>query len=79
MTAVSEVYFIPHTWYFLAMSKLLCNMLFLICPLHSTSGQFIPIKTPLDSQYDIQIPEKNRFSINSFFKSLKTSKVMRRP
>ncbi|CAL1545933.1 unnamed protein product [Lymnaea stagnalis] len=34
-------------------------------------GVFLPFKTPLDSKYDDQVPEENRFTIDMLFNSIK--------
>ncbi|XP_046548823.1 mRNA-capping enzyme-like [Haliotis rubra] len=39
------------------------------------AGKFLPLKTPLDSKYDDQIPDENVFNIQMLFLSLKTFKT----
>ncbi|XP_055871008.1 mRNA-capping enzyme-like [Biomphalaria glabrata] len=36
--------------------------------------KFLPFKTPLDSKYDDQVPEENRFTVDMLFNSIKMSK-----
>ncbi|GFS12583.1 mRNA-capping enzyme [Elysia marginata] len=38
-------------------------------------GKFLPFKTPLDSRYDDQVPEENRFSVDMLMNSLKMKRM----
>lgn len=38
-------------------------------------GKFLPFKTPLDSRYDDQVPEANRFTVDMLLNSLKMKRM----